>query len=106
MSEARLLDDLEDAQEEFDRKRRQLAFGLWLLFGGLVPGIGWMVLLSLMSSIGQNWGSASGFPAVVLVVVAIAGGVVTAGTWFEDLPDARKALKKAQRAHRNHMLHN
>lgn len=106
MSEGRLLDDLEDAQEEVDRDRRQLAFGLWLLFGGLVPGIGWLVLLSIMSSMGQNWGTASGFPSVLLCCLAVAGGIITGGTWFEDLPKSRKTLKRAQRAHRNYLLSN
>lgn len=102
--EADLLDALEDAQEELACVQRQLHWGLGMLFGGLVPAIGWLTLLSVMSSFGQNWGNASGFPAVLLFVVAVAGAVITGGTWFEDLPRSRKALKKAQRAHRNYTL--
>lgn len=104
--EADLLDALEDAQEELARHQRQLRWGLGLFFGGLMLGIGYMTMLSLLSSLGQNWGNASGFPAVVLVIVAIVGAVVTGGTWFDDLPKSRKALKKAQRAHRNYMINN
>lgn len=102
--DSHILDNLEDAQEEYDRHKRQLKWGVGLFYGGVVPAIGWLVLLSVMSSMGQNWGNAAGFPAVLLFIVAVVGGVIVAGTWFEDLPRSRKALKKAQRAHRNALM--
>lgn len=101
--EADLLDALEDAREDHDRDRRQLTFGLWLGFGSLVAILGTAVGMMLAHWAGFDLGML-GLAHLLYVATLITGGVITGDTWFEDLPRSRKALKKAQRAHRNHTL--
>lgn len=101
--ESDLLDSLEDAQDEYAKSLRTLKVGIWLGVLGIVSLVGTIIALSLLHSIGVDLGDL-GLINIVFVVLGIAGSVITGGTWFEDLPRARKRLKRAEREHRNFMI--
>jgi hypothetical protein len=98
-----LLDALEDAQEEYDRCRRQLKAGIWLVILGVASFIGTVTCLSILHMTGVNLGPV-GLVNILFVLMAGAGAVITGGTWFEDLPPRRRVLRQAQRAHRNEVM--
>lgn len=103
-TETELLDNLEDAQEAYDGSRRALRVLLPTGAVFLLATIGYFILLSYLHSLGVDWGDSSGFPGVLgLTVSTVAlGSSMTLG--LDALPDTRKALKQAQRAHRNHLM--
>jgi hypothetical protein len=102
--ETDLLDNLEDAQEAYDWARRTFKVLLPVSAVFTLGSIGYFVLLSCLHSVGVDWGSVSGFPGLLGFVVAVVSAALCGMLGFEELPDTRKALKKAQRAHRNFLM--
>ena len=101
--ESDLLDSLEDAQEQIARVRRQLKIAITLTVSSVASIIVTVVTLSYLHVLGYNLG-AVGAINFLFGIMALCGAVATGDTWFEELPPARKQLKKAERAHRNFMI--
>jgi hypothetical protein len=95
-TELRLLDSIEDGRENLRRARRQLTAGLVLAIGGMALVIG-----TAVAQIALPLPSELGFIHILYVAIILTGGGITGSAWFDGLPPARKALKRAERAHRN-----
>ena len=104
MSEARLLDAIEDAQEECERQQRWLAWVTPPFVLGVVVFLGAPVLLSFLHSAGVDWGWGSMLIPVVGAIVAAVFGTWTSDAYLSELPKARRKLKQAQRAHRDALM--
>lgn len=96
VKELRLLDDIEDARERLTRMRRALTVGIMLAVGGVALVIGTATAQTLLP-LPAAWG----FIYILYTAMIVGGGGITVTAWLDELPPARKALKRAERAHRN-----
>jgi hypothetical protein len=96
VKELRLLDDIDDARERLTRMRRAFTVGLVLAVGGVALVLGTATAQTLLP-LPAAWG----FIYILYTAMIVTGGAVTATAWLDELPPARKALKRAERAHRN-----
>lgn len=95
-TQRRLLDSIDDGRDNLTRAYRLLTFGLVLAIGGVALVIGTAVAQTLLP-LPSEWG----FIHILYAVIIITGGSITGSAWFDQLPPAQKALKRAERAHRN-----
>lgn len=103
--EQRILDQLEDAREnvKFDRNTITVLVTLLITSGAFT--VGFPIFLSVLHSMGEDWGDASGWPAVFTLALFIATAIATGVYVFEirDDPTPREALRKLEREYRDHL---
>lgn len=95
-TQRRLLDSIEDGRENLARARRLLTAGLVLAIGGVA-----LVIVTAVAQATLPLPSELGFIHLLYMAIILTGGGMTGSAWFDQLPPAQKALKRAERAHRN-----
>lgn len=103
--EQHLLDQLEDARDnvKYDKQTITLLVTTVLTSGAFT--IGFPIFLSVLHSWGEDWGDASGWPAVFTLALFIASTLFLAFYFIElrDDPTPREALRKLEREYRDHL---
>lgn len=96
----KLLDQLEDAREEYKNYLVVRRVGTTLLSVGTVLTIVWPILLAVLSGMHYDWGEGSGPSIMAFIAVGIAGIFFM---WMaeDEHGKARKNLRIAERAYRD-----
>lgn len=104
-TEQNLLDQLEDARHAvaFEKKLVTTLVALLVTSGGFT--IGFPIFLSVMHAEGENWGGASGFPALFSLLIFIASAVFAGAYFFEDRgdPSPPEKLRNVERKYRDYL---
>jgi hypothetical protein len=102
--EQRLLDELDDARESYTYWRRIVTWSVVAVTGGLLVLVGLPVLLGSLHSLGIDWGPGVGWASLAGIPITVLGCIAGGLALFDELPDRRRELRRAERRYRDAVM--